>query len=146
MLMIFGLQIMKIKEVPQDRGIIDGDIHEVCYAVEDDGSYTMAQSAGWDPKNVANEQAWGIIEENTNQVILNIKSGKLSPLAFHMASNQMNIGLLADYAGFSRLRVWWHLKPAGYRRLKPETRGRYARIFGIHADDLNAVPEHYKKP
>ena len=137
---------MKLNEVPQDRGIIDDDkIHEVCYAVDDQGTYTTAQSSGWDPKNVANDQAWEIIEENVNQVISKIKAGKRSPLAYHMAFNQMNIGLLADYVELSRLFVWWHLKPAGFRRLNMDMLKRYANVFSIEIDELKTVPDRFKK-
>jgi len=53
---------MKIKEVPQERGTISDNFHEVCYAVDDDGHYVLTDSAGWEPKNIANNQAWEVIE------------------------------------------------------------------------------------
>ncbi len=133
---------MKISEVPQDRGMIDEDrLKEVCYAVDEDGSFVMAESAGWEPKNIANDQAWDIIKEQVAETIVKIKAGKLSPLAYHMVRNQMGLGLLAKYAGINRLRVWRHLKPAGFKRLKPDQLKRYAEIFNISVADLENVPE-----
>jgi hypothetical protein len=122
--------------------MIDEDrLKEVCYAVDEDGSFVLAESAGWEPKNIANDQAWDLIHEQVKETLKKIESGKLSPLAYHMVRNQMGPGLLAKYAGFNRLRVWCHLKPAGFKRLKPEQLKRYARIFGIDVAALAKVPE-----
>lgn len=134
---------MKLSEVPQDRGMIDEkQLNEVCYAVDEDGSFVLAESAGWEPKNIANDQAWDLIHEQVEETLEKIKSGKLSPLAYHMVRNQMGLGLLAKYAGFNRLRVWRHLKPAGFKRLTPEQLKRYATIFGIDVADLAKVPDN----
>jgi hypothetical protein len=133
---------MKLSDVPQDRGMIDQErIKEVCYAVDEDGSFVLAKSAGWEPKNIANDQAWDLINEQINETLEKIKSGKLSPLAYHMVRNQMGLGLLAKYAGFNLLRVWLHLKPAGFKRLKPAQLKRYAEIFGIDIADLAKIPK-----
>jgi hypothetical protein len=133
---------MKLSEVPQDRGMIDQKrLKEVCYAVDEEGSFVLAQSAGWEPKNIANDLAWDLIHEQVQKTLEKIKAGKLSPLAYHMECNQMGPGLLAKYAGFSRLRVRRHLKPAGFKRLKPDQLNRYAEIFGIEVADLAKIPE-----
>jgi hypothetical protein len=133
---------MKISEVPQDRGmIVDDELKEICYAVDDDGSFVLAKSAGWDPKNVANDQAWELIKEQILETVDKIKTGKLSPLAYHMVRNQMGLGLLAKYVGYNRLRVWRHLKPAGFKRLKPVQLKRYADILNTDVADLSMVPE-----
>jgi len=133
---------MKISEVPQDRGmIVDDELKEICYAVDDDGSFVLAKSAGWDPKNVANDQAWELIKEQILETVDKIKTGKLSPLAYHMVRNQMGLGLLAKYVGYNRLRVWRHLKPAGFKRLKPDQLKRYADILNTDVADLSMVPE-----
>lgn len=135
---------MKIEEVPQERGMMPDNIHEVCYAVDDDGHYVLTASAGWDAKNIANSQAWKLIEQEIAQALKGIHSGKLSPLAFHMAKNQMNTGLLAQYASFSRWRVKRHLKPAVFKRLKPAVLERYSDVFGITIKQLQQFPEKIK--
>ncbi|WP_054698357.1 hypothetical protein [Desulfosarcina cetonica] len=55
---------MKIEEVPQDRGMITDDRREVCYAIDDQGRYVLTGSAGWEPKNIANRQAWEQIDQS----------------------------------------------------------------------------------
>ncbi|MCD4715810.1 MAG: hypothetical protein K8R45_03600 [Desulfobacterales bacterium] len=131
---------MKVNEVPQNKGMITDDLREICYAVDENGSYILAKSAGWEPKNIANDQAWSLIEEEISQTVKKIKAGKLSPLAFHMAKNQMNVSLLSKYVGFNRLRVKLHLKPSVFRKLKPSILKRYGRIFDIEVEELLKIP------
>jgi len=73
-------------------------------------------------------------------------AGKLSPLAFHMAKNQMNTGLLAQYAGFSRWQVKRHLKPAVFKRLNPAVLERYSDVFEITIKQLQQFPEKMEQP
>lgn len=136
---------MKHEDVPQDKAIL-GQWHEICYALDSDGRYVLAPSAGWDPANVANLQAWEVIAEEVARAIEAVRSGEASPLAFHMARCQMDVGLLAGYAQLARWRVKRHLRPAIYRRLKPELRARYARIFGVAAEQLDCIPEQPELP
>ena len=131
---------MKIEEVPQERGMMPDNIHEVCYAVDDDGHYVLTASAGWNPKNIANNQAWEVIEQEIAKARKGIHAGKLSPLAFHMAKNQMSTRLLAQYAGYSLWRVKRHLKPAVFKRLKPAVLEQYSDVFGITVKQLQEFP------
>lgn len=132
---------MKIDDVPQDQGMIDNPkLREICYAVDGKGNYVLAASAGWEPKNIANDQAWELIRKQVSTVISKINAGKLSPLAYHMAKHQMSVGLLAKYAGINRFRVWRHLKPSGFGRLTPDMRRRYADIFELKVDELDIFP------
>ncbi len=132
---------MEISEVPQDQGMIDNpDLKEICYALDENGCYVLAPSAGWEPKNVANDQAWALIGKQVANVVSRIRAGKLSPLAYHMAKHQMSAGLLAKYVGINRFRVWRHLKPSGFQRLTPEMRRRYADLFDLPVDALDVFP------
>ncbi len=36
--------------------MITGQTQEICYAVDETGRYVLAPSAGWEPKNMANNQ------------------------------------------------------------------------------------------
>lgn len=132
---------MKMSDVPQDQGMIDNpNLQEICYAVDEKGGYVLAPSAGWEPKNVANDQAWELIRKQVSTAISKIRAGKLSPLAYHMAKHQMSVGLLAKYVGINRFRVWRHLKPSGFERLTPDMRRRYADIFELSVDALGIFP------
>ncbi len=132
---------MKIDDVPQDRGMITGERQEVCYAVDDRGRYVMTGSAGWEPKNIANGQAWARIDAAAAAALADVHAGRTSPLAYHMARHQMGLALLAKYAGLNRLKVWMHLKPGPFARLSADLLERYAQAFDISVEELTAVPE-----
>lgn len=136
---------MRRQDVPQDKAIL-GRWHEICYALDDDGRYVLAPSAGWDPANVANLQAWEAVAEEVAQAIEAVRGGAASPLAFHMARCQMDLGLLASYVHLARWRVKRHLRPGVYARLRPELRERYAQVFGVGAEDLDFIPEKPELP
>jgi hypothetical protein len=128
------------KNVSQDSGILDR-WHEISYAIDDDGRYVLAPSVGWEPANIANKQAWELISKQLDDVIKRIQAQDLSPLAYYMVKNQMDINLLAKYVRLSRWRVRRHLKPAVFRRLKTSILERYAKIFNVSAGQLFDVPK-----
>jgi hypothetical protein len=130
---------MDKKEVPQDNGVLD-HWHNIQYAVDENGRYTLVPSSGWEAANIANYQAWGIIEERLSQVIEKVSAGDLSPLAYHMEKNLMDIGLLAKYVRISRWRVKRHLRTDVFRRLPLNVLERYAKFFNISIEELQKVP------
>jgi hypothetical protein len=132
-------------DVPQDAGILDR-WNEICYAVDDDGRYVLAPSAGWDPANAANIQAWEAIAAEIEEALDRIGKGEASPLLFHMARNQMDVGLLARYMRLPRWRVRRHLKLRHYRGLGDDLRRRYASVFGIDPGQLDQVPDRVELP
>jgi len=134
---------MKLKDVPQDHGM-GGDQSEVCYAVDEQGRYVVAPSLGWQPKNVANAQAWQEVEKNALEALERARAGQVSPLYFHMTRHQMSVGLLARYVGLFRWRVRRHLKPKGYAKISPTHRLRYAELFEIAVEDLDRLPDTVK--
>jgi hypothetical protein len=128
------------KNVPQDGGILDG-WHEISYAIDNDGSYVLAPSVGWEPANIANKQAWEFINKQLIHVVERIHAQELSPLAYYMVKNQMDTNLLAKYVRLPRWRVRRHLKPSVFRCLKNSILERYAKIFGISVEQLFDVSE-----
>ncbi len=130
---------MRQEDVPQDRGMADG-LNEICYAVDGKGRYVLAPSQGWDPKNIANSQAWDELEEELALVAHEVRQGKKSPLAFYMAKNLMDVKLLATYMGIARWRVKRHLKPRFFARLKPAMLARYADLLKMTVAELQQSP------
>jgi hypothetical protein len=131
---------MRKKDVPQDRGLF-GEWKEVSYAVDDDGRYVLVPSAGWEPANIANHMAWESIDAEVGAVLAKVRTGALSPLAYHMARYQMDPGLLAGYAGLFRWQVRRHMKPAAFRRISTALADRYAAIFRTTTEELMEMPE-----
>lgn len=132
---------MRESEVPQDKKIL-GEVREVCYAVDENGRYVLAESAGWEPANIVNIQAWDAIRKEAAGILGKVRNGSLSPLAYHMAVHQMDVTLLAGYAGLFRWQVRRHMLPGPFNRLKPELLERYGSIFRMSAAELTAIPGH----
>ena len=106
----------------------------------------LTPTAGWEPKNIANLQAWEVIRDQLQETLAAIRAGRASALAFHMARNQMDVPLLAAYVGLPRWRVRRHLKPAVFARLKPALLERYAAVLEISVEELRTVPERIELP
>ncbi|MFO7613268.1 MAG: hypothetical protein R6W71_01365 [Bacteroidales bacterium] len=135
---------MKKKEVPQDEGLMEGRFEDVCYALDENGNYVAVLSKGWKPKTDAMLQAWEVVHEKVEQVRQDVLAGKVSPIAYYMEKNIMDVSLLADYAGLSRWKVKKHLKPGRFARLKEDILQRYADIFEISLPELKNFEETLK--
>lgn len=131
---------MQKNEVPQDEALFDG-MSEVCYAIDESGRYVLAESAGWEPANLANIQAWEVIRSEVEAVLARVHAGELSPLAYQMARHQMDAKLLSGYAALYCWQVRRHMKPGPFGKLKPAQLTRYAAIFKITAQELCRIPE-----
>ncbi len=129
---------MRKEEVPQDQGIANG-LKEVTYAVDDNGAYVMVPSAGWEPKNISNYQAWEVIGEQIETARLQVLDNEVSPLVYHMARNQMDVALLAQYMGIMRWRVKRHLKPQIFKKLHKNLLSRYASLLKVTVEQLQDI-------
>jgi hypothetical protein len=116
-------------------------MREITYAVAENGRYVVVPSLGWEPKNIANAQAWEVISEDINTQARLVRDGKRSPLAYHLARHLMTVGLAASYVRMPRWRVKRHLKPSVFNRLKPEVMQRYADLFGLTLAEFRQIPQ-----
>lgn len=130
---------MRVQDVPQDECLFEG-WREICYAVDDSGQYVSVPSAGWDPANIANIQAWEDIRAGLKEAAGQARDGTMSPLHYHMRKNLMDSKLLAGYARMAHWRVKRHLQPRVFNRLKPRVLERYARVFGLSVEELRDIP------
>ena len=60
-------------------------------------------------------------------------------LAFHMARNQMDTALLAQYMGLPRWRVWLHRRPWGFKRLTTPQLANYAVMLRTRVAELKDI-------
>jgi hypothetical protein len=127
---------MQKKEVPQDKGLTEGLYEDICYALDENGNYTVVPTTGWQPKTDAMLQAWDVIHEKVEQARQLVLSGELSPIAYYMEKNLMDVKLLADYAGLPKRKVRKHLKPDQFEKLDIEILKRYTETFGISVETL----------
>lgn len=132
---------MKVKDVPQDNGIIGDYGGEISYATNEAGQYTLTDSLGWDVKNIVNDQAWDLIFQEISTIHYKVLNNQLSPLAYHMTKNQMDPGLLGKYVSIAQWRVKRHLKPSIFNRLSDSVLSAYADIFEIPINELKTIPD-----
>ena len=131
---------MKVKEVPQDSRFFKNTvIRDVAYAVDDDGNYTAVISEGWEVKNDALDITWDDIDERCEAIRRKVLAGKLSPLAYHLEKNIMEIGLFAKYTGQTKRKIKKHLKPEYFIKLDDSVLHRYAEILRISIEELKTV-------
>lgn len=131
---------MKSNEVPQDdANMMRGKWKDPIYTVDKDGKYTTSYSMGWEVKNEVMQQAWDNIHEKLEKVRQKVIAGELSPIAFYMEKNIMDVGLLAKYIGVWKWTAKKHLKPKYFNKLSGELLEKYADIFNISVEELQDI-------
>jgi N-acetylmuramoyl-L-alanine amidase CwlA len=141
---------MKIDEVPQDRKYFEeGRISDLAYAVDEGGHYRSMRSSGWSPKNEALEMTWDLVYERAEKARVEVLAGRLSPIAYYMELNLMDVKILADYVGLSKWKVKKHLTMRKFKTLNAALIEKYASAFNITPGELldidklnNATPRH----
>ncbi|MGK6351646.1 hypothetical protein [Parapedobacter sp. DT-150] len=130
---------MRKDEVPQDEGsLAKRHVHELCYAVDENGRYTTVPSSGWEAKTLALNESLELIDERIAATKQAVSEGKLSPLAYYMELHRMDVPLLASYVGMHRWLAKRHFSPKRFAKLKDKTLQQYADVFGITVEQLCA--------
>lgn len=131
---------MKTSEVPADPGFLE-DFSRGAYAVGEDGQYRIVATPGWNAETAATAAALEEQDRVIAAAFAQVKAGTRSPLAYHVARKMLTPALLASYAGVSRWRTLWHLRPFGFRRMPLWLALRYAECLQTTLNDLVKVPE-----
>jgi len=128
---------MDVDKIPQNKNNLhNGTYKTIVYAVDESGKYVAAQTSGWEPEDIAHEQAWEDINkiiEDTRQEVL---AGKLSPIAYFMEKSIMTPTRLSGMVDFSKRKIKKHMKPKGFAKLTKEQLAEYADALEITVDDL----------
>jgi len=131
---------MKIEDVPQDVGYFKGTVvRDVIYGIDKDGNYQSVISHGWDVKKDALDLTWDTISEKCEKIRTQVLAREVSPLAFHMEKNLMEIGLLSDYTGISKRNIKKHLEPDVFDALSEDVLQQYAEVLRISVEELKKV-------
>jgi hypothetical protein len=129
---------MNVNEVPQDPKNFKGaeKMKKLMYATDQDGQYTGIPSSGWEAENTATQQAWEDVDETLADIERRVRQGKLSPIAYFMQKNLMDISLLAKYVGKWQWQVKRHFKPSVFNKLDASLLQKYAEVFNIRPEEL----------
>ena len=109
---------------------------ELHYSFDPQKGYTRKVDYQYHGNQIIIQQGWDVVESRLKDVSEKIREGKLSPVAFYMEKNQMELSMLSDYTGFMRWRIKRHLKPGVFSRLKPGTLSKYTSVFDISVNEL----------
>jgi hypothetical protein len=132
---------MKADEVPQETAKTYGGVKKLLYAVDDSGEYTGVRSAGWEVESYVTMAAVDEIVRLRNDALTRARTGKTSPLEFHMFDRRMELATLAATSGLWTWRVKRHFKPEVFAKLDEKTLARYADCMGITVDQLRSLPD-----
>lgn len=128
---------MKKNEVPQDKSSLSSiNMKELCYATDENGNYTTELSEGWEPKTIALNNSLEEINERIEDAKQQVLKGEVSPIAYFMELNRMDIGILASYVGKWQWQVKRHFKPNVFKSLSEKTLQQYASVFSISTENL----------
>ncbi len=128
---------MKDKDVPQDNS----SFTDLYYAVDDEGNYITKKSTGWEPKKIALSKSLDLIDERVEEIKKKVINNELSPIAYYMELNRMDLSVLAAYFGKWNWIVKRHFKPAIFNKLSSKSLKKYADIFNISLDELKEIPK-----
>lgn len=131
---------MRVEDIPQDDSILEGH-RRACYARDANGQYVVATSRGWEVERLANELAVASVHESIEQARRDVLTGKLSPLAYHMACCHMDARMLATASGIWTWRVRRHLRPEVFAKLPEAVLARYADALRVEVAQLRARPD-----
>lgn len=129
---------MNVNEVPQDPKNFKGaeNMKKLMYATDKDGHYTGIPSSGWEAENAATKQAWDDVDETLSDMEQQVRRGELSPIAYFMQKNLMDIALLARYVGKWQWQVKRHFKPSVFNKMDAALLQKYADVFNITPEQL----------
>jgi len=131
---------MKANEVPQDKTFYEG-IKRACYALDNEGKYTIIPSSGWSTEEVVNGLAVDELKNKLEETRKGVIKGLKSPLAYHMEYRQMTPEILAKTVGMFSFQVRRHFRPEIFAKLKPSVIKRYALALALTEQELKSVPD-----
>jgi hypothetical protein len=130
---------MQKKDIPQDPSGLDKFTKDICYAVDENGKYTTAQSRGWDVNATALDITWNDIENRVKETRQRVLKGEVSPILFFMELRLMDLKMLSSYTGIWKWQIKRHLKPNIFSKLPDKILEKYAFVFDVSVDVLKSM-------
>jgi hypothetical protein len=137
----------------QDEELMYQNNRELFYFFDKEKNcYTRKVAYQCETNQVIIKQGWDALEERIDGIKEQVISGKLSPLAYYMEKNQMDIPMLSQYSGIRKWRVKKHLIPNGFMKLSDPDLDKYSKALNISIEELkipgflkNTVPVERKE-
>ena len=132
---------MDINSVPQDDSSTYASMKKAIYATDGDGKLQSVASSGWDVEEIATKLALDDIDESIKDAYLEVKSGRMSPLYYHMYAARMDLLVLAQSTGFFQWSIKRHFKPEVFSKLSEKKLLEYCDVLGVTIDEIKILPE-----
>jgi hypothetical protein len=130
---------MRERDVPQEGNATLAGHRKAVYAVGDDGKLKIVPSRGWEVEETVTRQAVEELERLAREAYERARSGRASPLEYHMYRARMDVPLLSQTTGLWRWRVKRHLRPGAFERLPASIKQRYADAMGVPVESLEKL-------
>lgn len=136
---------MDIKNVPQDNISTYAKNKKAIYATNEEGTYSVVTSSGWDVEGEATLQALNELQQQAVIAYHVVLLGEKSPLYYHMYAQRMDLITLAQSLGTFQWRVKRHFNPKTFNQLSASWLMRYADALGLEIETLKTLPELEEK-
>lgn len=131
---------MKQEEVPQENNKTLAGIKKAVYATDTKGNYVAIASDGWEVEEIVTSQAVEEFERLAKDALLKVQNKEISPLAYHMVKNRMDLALLAQTTGFFKWTIKRDFKVEKFATMSEKRALIYAEVMGITVDELRSTP------
>lgn len=131
---------MKINNVPQDEISTYAENKKAIYATDENGSYKVIASSGWDVEGEATKQALQALQDQAEDAYQSVLNGDKSPLYYHMYAQRMDLTVLSQSTGIFQWRIKRHFNPSVFIKLSESLLSRYSEALGISLDEINNLP------
>lgn len=128
--------ILKEEHSPEEDLIYKNN-RELFYSFNSEQNcYTRKVDYQYQANQVIIKQGWDVLEDRLDDLKNRVIKGELSPLAYFMEEKQMDVPMLAGYAGVRKWKVRRHLRPKNFIKLPHEELKKYASALQVSVEQL----------
>lgn len=120
----------------QDDELIYRNNRELHYSFDPEKGFSRKIDYQYPGNQVIIQQGWDEAQRRLDEVSKLVQDGKLSPLAWFMEKNLMDLSMISSYTGLMKWRIKRHLRPDVFKKLKPDILARYASAFNVDPDEF----------
>jgi hypothetical protein len=129
-----------MEDKKNDDGLVYQNNRELFYSFDKERGYQRKVDYQYSANQTIIKQGWDVVEERLEEVRKAIQKKELSPIAWYMEKNLMEVPMLAAYSGISAWRVRRHLRYKPFLKLTPKLLKCYADTFNIPVGELADPP------
>lgn len=121
-----------------DARVDNGKQELLLYVEKSDGSYGPIQTGAYLVTNYMDD----FVQKRKNledECLEKLSKGEVSAVGYYLLLRDMTVADVAARVGISRSNVRKHMIPAGFKKVRLETIGKYAEVFGVPLSSMLQV-------